>query len=208
MPSKFPTIRDKTNLYDSYAAIYWQRTKDFVKLIAPDYKIFLDSLPGKKILDLGCGPGRDSAVFKKRGFKPFCLDASEEMLKLCRNKGLKTIKMDIEKLRLPTDKFAGVWAYTSLTTIPKKKVWKIINAKLHRALTKNGILFLGLIEGNFEGWKKPDKKYALRRYASRYQINEVVNHLKNKFQLVYFRRIGSEKSGRNTYLNFLFKKLG
>jgi SAM-dependent methyltransferase len=207
MIKKYPTIQDKKKLYNTYASLYQKRTSDFTKLISLDYQIFFNNLPGKKILDVGCGPGRDSSVFKKRGFQPLCLDISEEMLKLCRAKGLKTLQMNIEKLAIGKNRFDGIWSYTCFTTIPKNKVWKILNTRIHKAIKKDGLLFLGLIEGDFEGWKKPDQKYALARYTSRYQTKEVIEKLQKKFQLVYFRRISFEESGRNTYLNFLFKKL-
>lgn len=206
MAKKYPTISDKKKLYNTYAKLYQKRTIAFTRMIALDYRFFLESLSGKKILDLGCGPGRDSAIFKKKGYNPLCLDISEEMLNLCKAKGLKTLKINIEKLFLPEKSFAGIWSYTCLTTIPKKKVWKIIN-KLHKILKSDGVLFLGLIEGTFEGWKKADQKYSFQRYVSRYETEEVMEKLSEKFELLYFRKIGKKETGRNTYLNFLFRKL-
>lgn len=206
MAKKYPSIKNKAKIYNTYADFYQKRTSGFSKFLASDYQLFLSSLAGKKILDLGCGPGRDSAVFQKKGFQPVCLDISEEMLKLCKNKGLKTMQINMEKLPIKSNIFDGIWSYTSLTTIPKIKVWKIIN-KLHKILKPNGILFLGLIEGTFEGWKDPDQKYAMRRYVSRYQTEEVIEKLKNKFDLLYFKKITREETSRNTYLNFLFKKI-
>lgn len=207
MKTHYPKIEDKIKLYNTYADFYQKRTRSFIKFIKVDYNLFLKSLPGKKILDLGCGPGRDSIVFKKKGYQPVCLDISDSMLKICKDKKLKTVKMDIEKLSLPIKSFDGIWSYTALTTIPKVKVWQIIN-KLHRILSRDGILFLGLIEGSFEGWKKPDQKYAFKRYVSRYTREEVIKKLERKFELIYFRRLSKEEVDRNTYLNFMFRKLG
>jgi len=207
MFKKFPTIEDKTALYNKYANFYEKRTKNYVKFIKPEYDFFLRALPGKKILDLGSGPGRDSLIFKRRGFQPLCLDISDEMLNFCKNKKLKTIKMNIESLALPKVSFHGIWSNTSLTTIPKIKVWKIIN-KIHDILKPGGILFLGLIEGTFSGWAPPDKKYDLPRYRARYQTKEVVEKISKKFELIYFRKISKEETGRNTYLNFIYRKLG
>ena len=143
---------------------------------------------------------------RKKAYQPACLDISEAMLKICRQKNLKTIQMNIEKLSLAPNSFDGIWSYTALTTIPKVKVWKIIN-QLHNILKKDGILFLGLIEGSYEGWKKPDQKYAFKRYVSRYTREEVIKKLDKKFELVYFRRLSKKETGRNTYLNFMFRKL-
>lgn len=202
---KYPSKEDKKRLYDTYARFYRRRTEKFVHFLTPDYALFLAVLPGKRILDLGSGPGRDAALFQCKGYKPQCLDISKKMLKFCEKQGLPVIHMDMEKLSLPPASFDGIWSYTSLTTIPKVKVWKIIR-RLHSILRKNGVLFLGLIEGSCEGWKSPDKKYKFKRYVSRYSPREVIEKLNKKFELIYFRKIDKEETGRNTYLNFIFRK--
>ena len=45
---------------------------------------FSKKLTGNKILDLGCGPGRDAQDFSKKGFQVTGLDLSDEMLKRAR----------------------------------------------------------------------------------------------------------------------------
>ncbi len=203
---KINLIKLKKELYNKYTKIYEKRTKSFSsQFIKFDINLFLENVPGKEILDLGSGPGRDSLIFKRKGFKPLCLDISEGMLNLCRKKGLKTIKMDINKMKFPKNSFDGVWSYTSLTTMPKREAWEAIN-KINQMLKKKGILFLGLIEGRGEGWKKPDHKYSLPRFRSRYQFKEILEKVRN-FELLYFRKIGKEQTGRNSYLNFMFRKI-
>ena len=39
--------------------------------------------PGGTILDAGCGPGRDSSMFKKHGYGVSALDACQEMVEAC-----------------------------------------------------------------------------------------------------------------------------
>lgn len=202
---KYPSWQEKKQLYNTYARFYNIRTKKFSSFLKLDYELFLNALPGKKILDLGSGPGRDSSFFKRKNYKPYCLDISEAMLELCKKCGLPVIHMNMEKITLPPSSFDGVWSYTSLTTIPKIKVWKIIH-KLHTILKKDGILFFGFIEGNYEGWKPPDQKYKFPRYVSRYTSGEVIKKLAKKYDLLYFRRIDKKETKRNTYLNFLFRK--
>jgi SAM-dependent methyltransferase len=200
----FPTVQNKVILYNQYAKVYEARTRDFRQFIKLDYQIFLNNLPGKKIIDLGAGPGRDCAVFKQAGFQPTALDVSDEMLALCLAKGITTLKMDLEKLDLPTASYDGIWSYTAFTTIPKFKVWKIIN-NLAKILVPGGCLFLGLIEGDKQGWKPADQKYQLPRYTSRYFSQEVIAKLSPDYQLLYFRRLDKADNGRNTYLNFLWR---
>ncbi|MBM3233726.1 class I SAM-dependent methyltransferase [Candidatus Pacearchaeota archaeon] len=197
--------KNAERIYNKYCKKYEKRTIKYAKkFLSFDINLFLGNLPGKNILDLGSGPGRDSLLFKKRGFNPLCLDISEGMLNLCKNKGLKTIKMNFENIDLNKN-FDGIWSYTSLTTIPKKLAEQVIR-KVYSLLNDNGIFYLGIIEGNFEGWKEPDKKYKLKRFVSRYNFNEILNMCKN-FELLYFKKISNKETGRNTYLNFMFRKI-
>jgi len=46
------------------------------------YQPFLEHLPSTaRILDLGCGSGRDSLAFKKKGYEVDACDYSEELVK-------------------------------------------------------------------------------------------------------------------------------
>ncbi|HUD07807.1 MAG TPA: class I SAM-dependent methyltransferase [Candidatus Saccharimonadales bacterium] len=201
----FPTIQDKITLYNRYAKDYEQRTSGFKQFITTDYQIFMDNLPGKRILDIGAGPGRDCEVFKHSGFMPVALDISDEMLALCRAKGIATLRMDIENLDLPGNSYDGIWSYTAFTTIPKFRVWAIVDS-LAKILVPGGCLFLGLIEGRLQGWKPADQKYQFKRYTSRYISHEVITKLSRRYQLLYFRRLDKTENGRNTYLNFLWQR--
>ena len=204
---RYPTEQEKQGLYDRYTGSYERRTRGFSSFLQPDYRLFLNALPGRRILDLGSGPGRDSLVFQRRGFLPVCLDLSSSMLGRCQAKGLETWQMNMEDLQLPSQSFDGIWSYTSLTTLPKFRVWEIID-KLQLALSDEGALFLGLIEGEGEAWKEPDQKYSLPRFVSRYQVEEVLQAcVARGFTLFYFRRLDKKMAVRNTYLNFLIKKI-
>jgi SAM-dependent methyltransferase len=200
-----PTPEQKRAVYERYARRYAQRTEGYERFLGVDYDRFQEALPGPRVLDLGCGPGRDGAEFARRGMKPLCLDMSAEMLTICQEKGLATIKQDMEQLELPAASRDGIWSYTSLTTIPKAKVWTILD-RVANVLVPNGVLFLGLIEGDGEYWKPADEKYAVPRFISRYRHIEVKAQLDKRFELQAFSRIDSEQTGRNTYLHFLAVK--
>jgi SAM-dependent methyltransferase len=203
-PGPGPSPADKLAVYDRYAAEYEERTRDYTRFLEPDYQAFAAALPGPHVLDLGSGPGRDALALKARGLEPRCLDLSEEMLALCRAKGLETERQDIEQLKLDEESLDGVWSYTSLTTIPKEKVWQALR-EVRQALVPEGVLFLGLIEGQGEGWKPPSEKYDVRRYISRYREEEVLEELSD-WDLLAKRRIDVAESGRNSYLHFLLRR--
>lgn len=57
------------------------------------------------MLDLGSGPGNHAKYFAVQGFDVTCLDISEPLLARCREKRLKTMRRDLEDLKLPPDHY-------------------------------------------------------------------------------------------------------
>ena len=135
-----------SNFYNRCAKVYEERTRNYLKkYIIEDAILFMANLPGRKILDLGSGPGRDSLFFKERGLNPLCLDISSQMVELCRRKGLNAIVGDLEKLDFKDGTFDGVWAYTSLLHMPKSH-FKPTLLQIKRILKEKGVLYLGMKE--------------------------------------------------------------
>ena len=70
------TIDYYNNFADDFAEATWH--VDMASL----YKLFLIELPKQAyILDVGCGSGRDTLAFKKKGYKVDAIDYSEELVK-------------------------------------------------------------------------------------------------------------------------------
>ena len=70
-----------TNYYDQNAESFAKRTIE--RDVSDAYKKFLNLLPSKsRILDAGCGSGRDAKYFKQLGHDVVAFDASIEMVKL------------------------------------------------------------------------------------------------------------------------------
>lgn len=96
--------------------------------------------PGGKILDAGCGSGRDSLYFIKHGYKVVSIDASEEMVRLSSKlTGQQTLLMKFEDVDFK-DEFDGIWACASLLHVPKAKI-KSVMTKLVQALKENGVFY-------------------------------------------------------------------
>lgn len=136
---------------------------------------------GAKILDLGSGSGNHALFFKNKGFDVLCLDISEGMLKKCREKGLKTIKMDFENLKFPEQSFDVVWAYTSLLHIPKDKCPNVIKNIKH-ILKENGLFMISLKEGYTEDMF--DFHLGGKRWFSLYTDDEVRQLLEQDFTIL------------------------
>lgn len=114
------------------------------------YKPFLDQLPGKgKILDAGCGSGRDTAYFKSQGYDVVAFDFSEEMVKLASDYiGEPVLYMSFKDIAFEGE-FDGVWACASIVHIPKNESVEVFN-KLSYALKRGGVLYTSFKYGDCE----------------------------------------------------------
>ena len=114
------------------------------------YKEFLDFLePDAKILDLGCGSGRDSLAFKKLGYDVTAVDGSESICKVAREKtGIEVQCLRFDELSYQNE-FDGIWACASLLHVEKDSMRSILN-KVATALKEKGILYVSYKYGNSE----------------------------------------------------------
>ena len=140
MATKFNMKIDKTiNYYNENAETFYQNTVDID--LEAFYEKFLRYIPDKgRILDVGCGSGRDSLYFINNGYDVTSIDASEEMVKLSSAlTGQSTIHLRIEDIDYQ-NKFNGIWACASLLHIEKILTEKIL-ISLGNALRKSGVLY-------------------------------------------------------------------
>lgn len=142
-------MEDRTvEYYNENAKAYFSNTAalDMTEVYLP----FLKHLRlGAKILDAGCGSGRDSLYFKNQGFQVTAFDASEEMVKLS-SKLLEqeVLLMRFEDLNL-SEQYDGIWACASLVHVKRDKLPSVIR-NLVGYLKDGGIFYLSLKYGNKE----------------------------------------------------------
>ena len=191
-----------TTTYNIHASHYEQEKGEYTqKYLTDDVHLFLNHLKGKRVIDIGAGPGRDAQIFKDKGFEPYCIDTSISMVNLCTKKGLLAEVIDLEDLRLvfSANSFEGAWAYTSLLHIPKTNIPRTLHSIQH-IIIPQGILYLGMKEGSFEGFKQY-KTTTEKRYFTFYTSTELRNLLNPCFEILHESKVvlGPE----HTYLNFL-----
>ena len=114
------------------------------------YKEFLKLVPeGGKILDLGCGSGRDSMNFMKLGYEVTAVDGAKELAKKASVLlGKEVIVSTFEELELK-EKFHGIWACASLLHI-KREDLKIVLNNLYNNLDDNGVFYMSFKYGEKE----------------------------------------------------------
>lgn len=190
------------NTYNQLAKDYDNETIDFWERFPVSIVNKYIELTKGKILNVGSGPGRDGLILKKAGLDVICLDASEEMINLSKQKGLESVLGDFMDLPFENNSFDGVWAYTSLLHIPKIQIDKPLS-EIRRVLKDNGTFGLGLIEGDNELYRESSGMNQLR-WFSFYKKEEIENLLlKHGFEILYFEEF---KPGSKKYLNFICKK--
>lgn len=114
------------------------------------YKAFLKLVPkGGKILDLGCGSGRDSMNFMKLGYEVTAVDGSKELAKKASVLlGNEVIASTFEELELK-EKFHGIWACASLLHIKREDLKTVLN-NLYNNLDDNGVFYMSFKYGEKE----------------------------------------------------------
>ena len=115
------------------------------------YTDFLSLIPkGAKILDLGCGSGRDTKAFIDKGYNVTAIDGSPAMCKMAKEKlGIEVECLDFNDIQWKNE-FDGVWACASLLHCERETLDGVIE-KIRDALVPGGIVYMSFKYGDFEG---------------------------------------------------------
>jgi len=198
--------KDAINTYNVHADAFYERTESAIaRYLKPCLDDFLGMLAGRRILDVGCGTGRDMTYFKRRGFDPVGIDLADRMLEICRKRGLDARSMDFEDIVFPEGEFDGVWAHTSLHLVPKEKLPPIIDC-MKRMMKPAGVLCVCVIEGTREGVREEEKYPGTKRWVSEYLSDELRALLEEKFEIERFSRVVPDENDDSSYLYFLCRK--
>lgn len=113
---------------------------------------------GAKILDLGCGSGRDSLAFKNLGYDVHAIDGSKEMVDHARKYlGNRVHHTTFEDYN-PVVYFDGIWALATLLHVPRKDISRIIG-KYIKMLNPDGIFFMSFKE-RIEDYTKDGRNFT------------------------------------------------
>lgn len=114
---------------------------------------FLQFIPvNGRILDFGCGSGRDTKYFINQ---EYCVDAIDGSSELCRfaskYTGIKVMHMTFQELS-EIERYDGIWACSSILHLPRADLLSVMK-KMQNALKEKGIIYTSFKYGNFEGWR-------------------------------------------------------
>lgn len=138
-----------TDYYERNAAAFARDTSTLD--LSDMYREFLPLVPaGGKILDAGCGSGRDSVYFKQQGFSVTAFDASSEAAQIAgRAIGQPVNVMTFLDVKF-IEEFDGIWACASLLHVPQTRMDQVLSC-LSRSLKAGGVIYVSFKYGQCEG---------------------------------------------------------
>lgn len=147
--------------YSSHAADYARRYEHHL-LDRPER--FATSLQaGARILDAGCGPGRDLRIFTEHGHRPIGVDLNPDFVEMA-SRVAPVHRLDLRSLvdHFPPAQFDGVWAQASLVHLGFADAQDVL--RQFRVLAVPGApLFACVAATGAPGWR--DESDGRRWYA-------------------------------------------
>lgn len=185
---------------------YNKNTEEFYKntinaKMNETYDIFEKYLTGNRILDLGCGSGRDSLYFLNKEYNVTALDVSENLAKKASNLiGQEVIIKDMLGIDY-INEYSGIWACASIIHIKRNDILDMFK-KCHKALEEEGIFY--------SSFKYRDSDYEKdRRSFTCFKEKGMEDLLKlTDFKIIKIWKTTDVRPGRDTeyWLNVLLKK--
>jgi SAM-dependent methyltransferase len=141
-------VSGSVGFYEENAEDFFRRSVDVD--MAPGWQAFTALLgPGSRVLDAGCGSGRDALFFHKAGYRVTATEASPKLAALARQHTC----LDVEVMTFDQmdwrETFDGVWACASLLHVPRAELPQAMR-KLRDALVPGGVWWMSFKYGTTE----------------------------------------------------------
>jgi len=112
---------------------------------------FLRYIPSHaKILDFGCGSGRDAKYFLDKGYDVDAIDGSKEFCRLASVYTGITVKQMLFQELASVNEYDGIWACASILHLQKDDLILVLH-KMATALKNTGVIYASFKYGTFFG---------------------------------------------------------
>lgn len=142
--------------YESTASFYVEKAKEYANetlgVCVPELWDLASNFckPGGRVLDLGCGAGRDLRWLSSHGFSVFGLDRSYPLLRIARDYSrCSVVQADFRQLPFGAEAFDGVWAVASLLHLDRDDVPEFLR-DLASLMRPSAVLICSLKAGHGE----------------------------------------------------------
>lgn len=187
------TIRAYDDIAAEFAERTWRLPLDEMRR---DFLTELESATPRvalRILDAGCGPGRDVAWFRHNGHNAIGGDLSKEMLKEASRRvpGAPFVRMDLREPPFRPRSFDAAWLCASMLHLPKVD-W-LPTLRRYHALLNGGRIFISVKEGEGDRSGAEEGTAYARRFFSYTREPELRAFLeKAAFRVLTLRRSPGE----------------
>lgn len=140
-------VVETTAYYEAIAEEYVKQRLD-PAVVLDLLERFVVLVGGGRVLDAGCGPGRDAKFFSDRGFEVAGVDVSRRLLSIAQRVAPQAqfLKMDMRLLAFQPSSFDGIWACASLIHVPREEALATL-CGFHQVLKHNGSLYISVKKG-------------------------------------------------------------
>lgn len=148
-------MNETITYYNQNAEEYFDKTVNVsMQELYDQFEVYLK--PGDKILDLGCGSGRDSMYFLSKGYDVVSVDGSKVMCNLAGTYiGREVRNITFEKMDYDNE-FDAVWACASLVHVDIGDMTDVLR-RIQKALKNKGVLYASWKYG--KGERIDNRKY-------------------------------------------------
>ena len=175
MTDKNNVVAKTIKTYEELAEDYYKTHFDIneIKTIAD---FFIQNLKGQKILDIGCGPGRDAKYFSEHDLEVTGIDLTSNFVKMASQNvpNAKFIQMDMRNLDFPENSFDGIWACASFLHVPKEDAKNTLLG-FRKILKPAGLIYLSVKQGNEEKFVEKDEYKGRTKFFAFYTQDEFKN---------------------------------
>ena len=181
------TNQKKKGVIDDYDDIAREYTEEFFTNTQDEKYIdqFLESLEGLKVLDVGCGNGRDCKYIFQQEFHVRGIDLSKNMLSIAQElvPDVQFEIMDLTNITYPENSYDGIISNCSLFHVPVEELPKTLDS-FSKVLKPNGKLLLILQEGLGETMIEEPYRKGVYIYMNYFSVQQLENILaKHRFEI-------------------------
>ena len=173
--------------YDKNPQFYADKFDSYgIRIEDIDKALKLNESRSDKVLELGCGNGRDAKyIISRVGVKNYIgIDASKELIALARiNNPAGEFKIaDIRELDVSSETFGVIFSFASMLHVNREELGKIIDT-CHKSLKIGGILFISTKYGEYR--EEKISNLGDEKYYSFYKPEDIEKLCPYKFFVVY-----------------------